>query len=165
MVPQGKEYHLAPFSIQKSSKANIYGVIFGSSSIRGREKFLEVCWDKDQVTGEANFNIDKDCIRNGQPLLWSEANVIKKRDLFEKDMIELLKRKPCSNLHLYRFCLENGFLPKHANEILRELQKADRIEVADVKKNAPARKGAFYLAWEKYKTGDRRITIRYKDEE
>ena len=55
LVPSGKDFYLAPFSIKKRS--NIYGIIFGTGILRGLEKFLRVCWNQDNVSGEANYHI------------------------------------------------------------------------------------------------------------
>ncbi|VEN75420.1 conserved hypothetical protein [Candidatus Desulfarcum epimagneticum] len=150
-IPKSLDYFLSPFSIQKDHSANIYGLIFGSGKLLGLQKFLEVCWNKDQVTGEANYNIDNDSIRTGQLSLFPEDNVIKKQDRFEKDMVRYIKEKKPTNKDLYRFCLENGFLPRHVTEILRELQQSSHLEVKDPVSNDDVRKGAFYISWENYK--------------
>lgn len=47
LIPADHLYHVAPFSIEKDRGANIYGIIFGSGSLFGLEKFLRVCWNKD----------------------------------------------------------------------------------------------------------------------
>lgn len=60
LIAPGKEYFLAPFSIKKPS--GIYGLIFGSNHTYGMEKFLNVCWKHDKLTGEANFDIDNEKI-------------------------------------------------------------------------------------------------------
>ena len=90
-LPSGSDYHLAPFSIKKGS--NIYGVIFGSGSLLGLHKFLEVCWELDGVTGEANYDIDDDPARFGQMSFLPEMNVIKKQDGFEQDLKDMLRKE------------------------------------------------------------------------
>ncbi|HXT68647.1 MAG TPA: three-Cys-motif partner protein TcmP [Vicinamibacterales bacterium] len=57
LVPASLTYFLAPFSIKKGS--NVYGIVFGSSSPLGIEKFLQVAWKKDELNGEADFDIDR----------------------------------------------------------------------------------------------------------
>ena len=66
-LPKGVKYHLAPFSIRKGG--NIYGIVFGSSCLLGLQKFLEACWELDDVTGEANYDIDDDPARYGDKFL------------------------------------------------------------------------------------------------
>lgn len=156
-LPSGSRYHLAPFSIKKGG--NIYGVIFGSGNLLGLQKFLEVCWELDGATGEANYDIDDDPARQGDRFLLPDLNVLKKQDAFERDLEQMLRERtgarrgssPANNLDVYRFTLEKGFLPKHAKEHLTRLQKAGRLEVKAPKSGEVARKGAFYLDWEHYK--------------
>ncbi|MFO7903844.1 MAG: hypothetical protein R6U98_14365, partial [Pirellulaceae bacterium] len=49
---------LYPFTLKKG--ANIYGLVFGSKHPLGVEKFLDLAWSKNEINGEANFDIDKD---------------------------------------------------------------------------------------------------------
>ncbi len=124
LIPSGKKYYVAPFSIKKP--AGIYGLIFGSNHIYGLEKFLSVCWKHDKLTGEANFDIDNERIDVQTPSLFAEFNIPKKIQVFE----QLLKEKILignlkTDLDIYTFTLEEGFLPKHANKVLTEL-KADK---------------------------------------
>ena len=168
-LPSSMKYHLAPFSIRKGG--NIYGVIFGSSNLLGLQKFLEVCWELDEVTGEANYDIDDDPARFGQMSFFSEMNVIKKQDAFERDLAEMLRGRtgagsrtvPATNIDVYRFTLEKGFLPKHAREHLTKLQRAGKLEVQDARPGAPTRRGAFYLSWENYKEAHVQAVFRLKD--
>ena len=55
-----------------------------------------------------------------------------------------------NNNQLYEFTLKNMFLPKHSNEVLRELQKDNKIEVLDVNTNKKARNNSFYQDYSKY---------------
>ena len=90
MIPQNKDYFLAPFSIKKGS--NIYGLIFGSGNLFGIEKFLKTCWKSDKERGEANFDIDQDKIIPGQlDLFTGDTRKPKKLELFEN---ELEKKMP-----------------------------------------------------------------------
>ena len=167
-LPSGAKYHLAPFSIRKGG--NIYGIVFGSGSLLGLQKFLEACWELDEVTGEANYDIDDDPARYGERFLLAEMNVIKKQDAFERDLEEMLREgangqgqsSPANNLNVYRFTLERGFLPKHANKHLTKIQKAGRLEVKAPHSEESPKKGAFYLSWENYKQGNVRAVFRLK---
>ena len=145
LVPSAKEYYLAPFSIKKGP--NVYGIIFGSSILLGLEKFLRVCWNQDSISGEANYDIDDDLIRDGDTL-YPECNISKKRDLFQKQLISYLNDYR-SNNELYKFALGQGCLPTHAVEVLKKLQKDGRLE-ADP---SDTRKGSFYLHWKYYNMG------------
>ena len=60
-------------------------------------------------------------------------------------------RKPQTNVRLYEIVLSNEFLPKHANEVLKEIQKENlKFHVNDINSGKPARKGAFYLSYSYY---------------
>lgn len=146
----GITYHLAPFSIKKGS--NIYGVIFGSSHLLGLEKFLKVCWSLDETTGEANYNIDGDLSWHGQMSLFEKLNRIKKIDLFKKELREYIVSQRPDNIDLHEFCLTKGFPPFKANEVLKELQKKEKLSVWNLEKEGLARKGSFYLGWKNYKS-------------
>ena len=141
LIPTGKKYYLAPFSIKKD--ANIYGVIFGTNNLRGLEKFLNVCWKVDPKTGEANYNIDRDAFRDEESM-FKELNVPRKKNDFRSSLIDELKKKSLTNKQLYRYSLENGFLPKHVNEILKALQRDRKLIVS------PKESKGFYISWDYY---------------
>jgi three-Cys-motif partner protein len=145
LIPSDKDYYLAPFSIRKIRSGNIYGLIFGSNSPYGLEKFLKTAWKFDKNTGEANFNIDNDSIISGEISLFPEDNVIKKVQLFQNNMIEFLKDNPRTNKEVYLFTLESGFTPTHAIEILRKLQEINHIKVDLIIGSEKIKKGSFFL--------------------
>jgi three-Cys-motif partner protein len=145
LIPQGKEYYLAPFSIKKPNSGNIYGLIFGSNSPLGLEKFLNTAWKLDQHTGEANFDIDNDKIRTGQMSFFAEENIIKKVGYFKKSMVEFLEENPRTNKDVYLFTLESGFTVKHALKILKELQSNNEIKVTYTTSTEKVIKNRFYL--------------------
>src|SRR6266700_719865 len=82
LVPKSPPYLLAPFSIRSGS--NIHGVIFGSQNLKGLEKFLEAAWSMDKLRGEADYDIDQEDIREGEPSLFPSMDKPKKTHLFEK---------------------------------------------------------------------------------
>jgi len=151
----GEDFYLAPFSIKKGS--NIYGIIFGSSSLLGLEKFLKVCWNKDGVSGEANYDIDDDIVRSGKTL-FRELNISKKRDFFREQLITFLQEFR-SNNDIFKFTLENGCLMRHTYEILKELQKNGRLETEP----SDTRKSSFYLSWEYYKKQEIKAKFRIRE--
>lgn len=142
-----ENYFLAPFSLKKGP--NIYGIIFGSSSLYGLEKFLQVCWKIDNQTGEANYSIEDEAFWNGKLSLFPEENSIKKIDLFKKELLNFFIEAKTNN-ETYRFALLKGFPPSKTNEVLRELQDENAIETMTIPDNLPARKGSFYLGHTNY---------------
>ena len=141
----GINYHLAPFSIKKGS--NIHGVVFGSGSQFGLEKFLKVCWDIDSQTGEANYNIDNDLVRDGVQSLFPEMNTFRKIDLFKNDLKEYIEKATPNNLEVYEFSLEKGFPPREAKKALHNLLEANWLQVESLEVGNAARKGAYYLGY------------------
>ena len=126
LIPFPVQYYLAPFSIKKNS--NIYGLIFGTHHTLGIEKFLNQSWKLDKIRGEANFDIDNDNHTIGQVELFSNTVLgPKKVDSFAKELTELVLNKTLkTNYQVYEYSLTNGFLPKHANVVLKGL-KSDKI--------------------------------------
>jgi three-Cys-motif partner protein len=158
LIPLYKNYYLAPYSIRKPNNGNIYGLIFGSNSPFGLEKFLTTAWKLDKHTGEANFNIDNDPIIQGDISLFPEDNVIKKVELFKNSIIEFLKETPRTNKEVYLFTLESGFIPPHTIEILKELQRTNHIIVKSIWGSDKIKKGSYFL---QYKP-KREVLIRYE---
>ena len=138
-----EDAYFAPFSIKKGS--NIYGLIFATMSELGIEKFLRVCWDLDQSTGEANYNIDGDLAWGNQPALFPDMNVPTKKQVFEQELLEYIIQMAPTNRDVYRFGLQKGFPSRECADQLRELQNAGKIKTEYLEKNTTPRKGAFYL--------------------
>lgn len=120
LIPPGTQYYLAPFSIKK--KNNIYGLIFGTNHKLGIEKFLNICWKINEQTGDANFDIDNEKIDKIQPSLFVEFDVPNKLTLFKEELKSKISTKEiCSNIEMYNFAFEMGCLPKHANDVVKEM--------------------------------------------
>ena len=125
LIPNGKKYYLAPFSIRK--ERNIYGLIFGTNHTLGIEMFLSVAWKKDRIRGEANYDIDNEKIDIQAPSLFEEFNRPSKRDVFEKNLSQKIISKELNNRYdVYLFTLDEGFLVNDANVILKKLTE-DKI--------------------------------------
>lgn len=143
LVPDGIEYYIAPFSIKKGK--NVYGLIFGSHNLLGLQKFLECAWNTDPNTGEANFNIDNDqIVTTGQLSMFEEENVVKKLDYYQNKIVSWLQEASHTNIDIYKYSLLHGFLPRHTNEILKEMEKNGILEIISIGSDK-RRTGAFYL--------------------
>lgn len=128
LVPTGKSYFLAPFSIKKGS--NIYGVIFGSAHPKGIGKFLNICWKLDQIHGEANFDISGESIDSRTPRLFPEMDTTSKIQKFQAEIRTNISRGELNtDGELYIACLANGMLPKHGKDVLREMLKSGDIRM------------------------------------
>lgn len=127
LIPIDKKYYLAPFSIKKGP--NIYGLIFGTEHTLGIEKFLQIAWKNDKLRGEANYDIDSEKIDLKAPSLFAEFNKPSKRDLFERNFIQKILSGNLTNRYdAYLYTLDEGFLLKDANVILRKMKLENQID-------------------------------------
>jgi len=140
-----KNYFLGQFSIKKNS--NIYGVIFGSNHPLGLRKFLDAAWKIDPHTGETNHDIDDDSIRQGQTSFdffgTGIQDKVKKLVAFENELLIFLTKEQ-TNRNVYIFALEKGISISKSLEILKSLEKKDRLSFSGDKRQ----KGAYYLDYD-----------------
>lgn len=126
LIPTEQSFYLAPFSIKKNQ--NIYGLIFGTHHSLGIEKFLNVCWAINNLTGDANYDIDEERIHSDTPKLFPEFNIPNKIQFFETELKSKIKSEDLTtNLEIYKFAFDSGMLPKHANKVIEELKRDGKI--------------------------------------
>ena len=101
LLPAGKTYYLAPFSIKKGG--NIYGVIFGSAHALGIDKFLQVAWKNDELRGEADFDIDRENLHPGDLQLPFRETRASKITVFEETLEALLRAGQIRKAQRYPF--------------------------------------------------------------
>lgn len=128
LIPRGKEYYLAPFSLKK--KSGLYGLIFGSGNVLGIEKFLNTSWKSDPERGEANFDIDNDKIIPGQIQLFTgQVAKPKKLEIFNDEFEEkILNGDLLTDKDIYLFTITNGFRAAHARAVLKKLELSGKLE-------------------------------------
>ena len=128
LLPDSSSYYLAPFSIKKSP--NIYGLIFGSAHPLGMDKFLQVAWKKDEINGEADFDINRENIPSEQMLLPLEEFQPSKVRAFERDLEQRLRAGRLRNERdVMRVCFDHGVKRQHAAPVLAELKREKVIEL------------------------------------
>jgi len=128
LIPENKEYYTAHFSIKKGK--NYYGLIFGTNHILGIEKFLKICWKHDNITGEANYDIDREPSYSGNTL-FTELNESRKIQVFKNELRnKIISKEITSNIYVYSYAFMNKCLPKHANEVLTSLVKEGILKEA-----------------------------------
>ncbi len=135
LIPENREYYIGCFSIKKGT--NYYGLLFGSNHTLGAEKFQRVCWRKDTVTGEADYNIDRELVYNkSQGLLFEETKIPQKIQNFN-DLLrqKILNKDLKTNVDVYKFALKQRCLIKHSSEVLSELMDEKRIDRFRTKNN------------------------------
>ena len=129
-LPSHRRYYLAPFSIKKGP--NIYGIIFGSAHPLGVDKFLSVAWGKDQLNGEADFDIHHDELDPREEML-PLGDVVRptKVTAFERALENGIRTGRIRNeLEAMELCFAHGVTRQHAKPVLRQL-KDERVIEAD----------------------------------
>lgn len=125
-IPPSTNIRLYPFTIKKGS--NIYGIIFGASHILAADKFLHITWKQNEVNGNANFDIDDDKFKTTQEDLFGYREFTKIQN-FQKDVKQkILSGNLKTNKDVYLFCIENGHIPKHGDEVVRQIKKERLID-------------------------------------
>jgi three-Cys-motif partner protein len=119
LVPGGVRYFLAPFSLKKG--ANIWGIIFGSAHPLGMDKFLRVAWEKDQIAGEANFDIHGD----SWPGLFTRTKV----EAFQDELDAAIRSgEVCDERDALLLVFRHGVRAQHAERVLKALRQTGVIE-------------------------------------
>ncbi|MEX2592798.1 MAG: three-Cys-motif partner protein TcmP [Anditalea sp.] len=118
------ELMLFPFSIKKG--ANIYGVIFGATHLRAVDKFLEISWKKNEINGEANFDIDEDQSK-AQFEIFSTKKLTKIEKFKEELKVQILNGSIKNNKEALIFTYETGNFYRNANQLLKKLKKSGDV--------------------------------------
>lgn len=135
----GDEFFVDNFIIKKD-KHTVFCLLFFSSHIKGFEKMLEAKWEIDTEFGEGWH------YSGNQLTLFSDYNT----NPLEEAIIDFLNLGKKTNIDLYKFVLNQGFLPKHLNEILRKMQNIKTLSVTNLQ-GEKLRKGSFYINYEFFK--------------
>lgn len=124
MLPDDSETRLYPYSLKK--KRNIHGLIFGSKSLLGVEKFLDISWKENTTNGEANFDIDNE---NPNQMLLPGCEKIKKLDKFKADLEEFgRQKKEFTNRDVLEYTLDGGFPTWAARKYMIGMKKEKLVE-------------------------------------
>lgn len=131
-------------------KANIFALFFISSNIFGFEKILETKWKLDEEHGGGFRLPAKDLTLNmfadEFALETKNENARRLRGVLEEAL-----KSPKTNNEIYELVVRNEFLPKHANEVLKDLQNTNpKFKVLDISTGKEARKKSFYLTYKNY---------------
>lgn len=142
------KYYSASYRIQRDSR-NYYSLFFITNHIYGLDRIIDTKWKLDSNCGEGFKKIKTEHLFTGMFEETDKENCLEK---LESSLKEYLVEYRTNN-EIYEFTLIAGFLPKHSNEILKDLFKNHKLEFdRDVRKNS------FYLNYGYYKNKD----IKYK---
>ena len=131
-------------------KANYFALFFMSSNIFGFEKILETKWKLDEEHG-GGFRLPEkeqtiDMFADEFALETKNENARRLKKILEEAL-----KSPKTNNDIYELVVRNEFLPKHANEVLKDLQNTNpKFSVIDILTGKKARKSAFYLTYKNY---------------
>ena len=142
------QYYTASYQIERE-KGAFFALFFMSSNLRGFEKILEVKWGLDEEDGNG-FLLEK-ALPYKQMSLFQEEFAEAKRQEHGKRLrnaiVEYIQT-PRDNGQLFRFVLKEGYMAKHANDVLKQLQEEGLLDVITIATGKPARKGSFYLNYD-----------------
>lgn len=131
------------YYIERDAK-NLFALFFMCSNIYGFEKILEVKWKLNEKDGRG-FE---------QPKQMADLFADFEKEEIRKEQYEELRTSLIdylsvarTNGEIYKFVLKKEYLPKHANEVLRDLQNNNQINVTLGDSKKLARKGSFYLSY------------------
>jgi len=108
-------------------KGNYYALFFIGSNIYGLEKMLETKWKLAPVSGRG-FNQQKGIGFFDEE--FQEIDKTRRLSNLESIILQTINKKSVlDNNDLYELSLKNEFLPKHANQALKNLLKRNKIQV------------------------------------
>jgi three-Cys-motif partner protein len=102
------------------SNSNLYGIIFRSHHFRAIDKFLGIAWKSSSQYGEADFDIDNDS-NQGQNAQFDSKKFTKIEQFQIVLESKILKGELRDNRDVLVFTYENGHLPKHASDLIKNL--------------------------------------------
>ncbi|MDG9667717.1 three-Cys-motif partner protein TcmP [Hahella sp. CR1] len=137
---QGK-FFTASYSIRNHNR-HLYGMFFITSHLYGLEKIVEVKWELDSQKGQGFTG-------ENQLDIFLETDRL---SVLRKAITALVSNGEADNLTLYELVIRKGFLPKHGNNVLRELCAEEVLYAIDAVERKSVRKGAYKLNYKEYKS-------------
>jgi three-Cys-motif partner protein len=126
-----------------------FAMFFFTSHIYGFEKMLETKWDIDKEQGRA-FRYEQ------TGTMFSGSEVLD----FPKSLCSFLSEEKRYNGQVYEFALHEGFLPKHVNEVLKDLYKRGTLQILS-DTGATIKGGATYISYDHYRNEARKVYFQY----
>lgn len=123
------KYYATSYPIERSSQ-NQFALFFLSTNLMGYEKVLEMKWKMIDACG---FGFHLPAAQIGMfDELFRQERVEGLVEQFRVKMIAFMRAAARKNGEIYKFAVRNGFLPKHANDVLRQLQSEGRLDTIDM---------------------------------
>lgn len=142
----GGKYYTSSFFIERD-RHNYFALFSICNNLLGLEKAVETKWSLDEEDGQGFHQPAKS---QQLDLFTEDFKEENRKEHFENLKTLLLTylhgtRYGKTNGEIYRFVLQQGYLPKHANAVLRQLQDNNLIKVTLADKGKEARKHSFYI--------------------
>lgn len=134
LIPLEKEYYIHGFTIQKGS--NYYGLIFGTGHSLGMEKFLKVCWNVDEMSGESDCNINDDW--GTDTLFYDPKSSNKTLEYSDKIRELILNATIQNNIDGLKYALRCGCRPVLFVDVMNKLLAERKVRITDGKFNKTA---------------------------
>lgn len=151
------KYKISHFSLVKEDKKNTNGLLFVTTNKTGQRKFLEAAWKIDPINGESNKFDREDIEKDKTGLFYNPDTLPLKFQRYKDSLIDFLQTDK-TNIEIYDFGLDEGFLPKHTKSILEDLDNANKLNIESIE-NIKIKKKSYYIDKKEEK-----IKIRLKNE-
>lgn len=123
-LPSNTKFKLYPFSIKKG--INIFGIVFGASHPAAVDKFLTIAWKRNEMNGQANFDMDRDAPQ-AQLEIFGNSKLSKIEKFKEAVREKIISGDIKSNFDALDFVHEEGHIGKHASDVIREMKGKEII--------------------------------------
>jgi hypothetical protein len=140
------------FKLKKDLSGNFYALFFITKNIYGLEKAIEAKWEIDEVCGK-KFEAEESHLFTEDFSKEEKENCL---DELKKKLIYYLQDFK-TNIDIYKFTLQQGFLLKDTNSILRQLQQQSKLEF-----DRKVRKNSFYISYKYYKENEIKYKVKIK---
>lgn len=142
----GDEYFVDTFLIQKD-KNTLFCLFFFTSHIKGFEKMLEAKWKLDEDMG-IGFRYDAAKL--------SLFGMNAATHPLESKLISFIRQNTPHNSDIYKYTLQSGYLPAHANKVLESLQERGILQVKSTEATK-VRRGAFYINYKTHRNEPKKV--------
>lgn len=145
----GGRFYTTSYPIERNEK-NQFALFFFSTSIFGYEKVLEQKWKMMDCWG---FGFHLPEMQQGLfDEMFKKERLNEITEQFRVRLLDFMQRDCRTNKDMYRFAVESGFLPKHAKDVLRDLQKNGRLQIVDMNTGEVIEKrNHFYVDYKGYR--------------
>lgn len=146
----GGKYYTSSYFIERDSK-NYFALFAICHNLLGLEKAVETKWALDEDDGQGFHQPAPNQQLNLFADMFKEENRKEHFESLKTMIVAFLQERGRANGEIYRFVLRKGYLPKHANAVLRHLQDNNLIKVTLLDTGKEARKHSFYINYNESK--------------